>query len=153
MYAHDETFYRVVSWLVKCGVRITFETNGTVSPDFDAFPAYRQCTFALSVKLSNSGEPKARRIRSEALKSIGSNAKDAFWKFALSFELVESTAKAEIDELRALLPALEVFCMPIGESRASIWHHDRAVFAFCMRYGFRYSDRLHIRVFDTTQGV
>jgi len=48
---------------------------------------------------------------------------------------------------------LDVYCMPVGESRDSIWHNDKAVFEFCMKHNFKYSDRLHIRVFDTTKGV
>jgi organic radical activating enzyme len=134
-------------------MRVTFETNGTFAPDFEKFPAYRACVYALSVKLSNSGEPELKRIRPEALRTIGSYAKEAFFKFALSRELIDTSAKEEIEALRKILPDLEVYCMPIGESRDSIRHHDKAVFTFCMRHGYRYSDRLHIRIFDMTQGV
>ena len=37
MYHADKTFYEVVSWLVKEGIQITFETNGTVEIDFDLY--------------------------------------------------------------------------------------------------------------------
>jgi organic radical activating enzyme len=153
MYAKDEVFYAVVSYLVEEGVQITFETNGTVLIDFDKFPLYKSCIFALSLKLSNSGEPKENRLRLEALKSIEQYAKEAFLKFTIDTALAESTALKEIEEIQNFLPKLDVYCMPVGESRDTIWRHDRAVFAFCMRHNFRYSDRLHIRVFDTTQGV
>jgi len=43
--------------------------------------------------------------------------------------------------------------MPVGESRETIWHNDKDVFEFCIKNNFKYSDRLHIRVFDTTKGV
>ncbi len=153
MYYNDKVFYEVVKWLVKEGVQITFETNGTIEIDFKSYPAYKSCIFALSLKLSNSGEPLRKRIIPQALKNIQVYAKKSFLKFTIDKKLVETTAIREINQIREFLPKLEIFCMPIGESRDTIFKNDRAVFEFCMKHNFRYSDRLHIRVFDTTQGV
>ena len=153
MYAKDEVFYAVVEAMVLQGVQITFETNGSIEIDFDMYPAYKECSFALSLKLANSGEPRAKRILPQALQNIQKHAKEAFLKFTIDAELVNTTAIDEINEIRDILPKLEVYCMPVGESRDTIWKNDRAVFEFCMKHNFRYSDRLHIRVFDTTQGV
>jgi len=153
MYHTDTIFYRVIEWLVSQTIQITFETNGTVEMDFDKYPAYKSCIFALSLKLKNSGEPKAKRIIPQALKNVQTHAKEAFLKFTIDAALVNTTALDEINEIREILPELEVYCMPVGESRDTIWKNDRAVFEFCMKHNFRYSDRLHIRVFDTTQGV
>ena len=153
MYHTDKTFYEVLTWLVNEGVQITFETNGTVEIDFDLYPMYCSCIFALSLKLANSGEPASKRIIPQALKNLQSYSKETFLKFTIDKELVDTTAIDEINEIRGILPRLEVFCMPVGESRDTIWRNDKAVFEFCMKYNFRYSDRLHIRVFDTTQGV
>ena len=153
MYHSDRVFYEIIEWLVEKKIRITFETNGTVEIDFDSYPAYKSCVFALSLKLANSGEPKAKRIIPQALKNIQTHTKESFLKFTIDAELVETTAIDEINEVRHILPELDVYCMPVGESRDTIWRNDRAVFEFCMKHNFRYSDRLHIRVFDTTQGV
>jgi len=153
MYAKDDVFYAVVENMVAHGVKITFETNGTIEIDFERYPAYKSCVFALSLKLKNSGEPKSKRILPQALINVQNYAKESFLKFTIDAELVESTALDEINEIREILPELEVYCMPVGESRDTIWKNDRAVFEFCMKHNFRYSDRLHIRVFDTTQGV
>ena len=153
MYAKDEVFYEVIKVMVAHDVKITFETNGTIEIDFDAYPAYKFCTFALSLKLANSGEPSEKRIVPQALENIYTHANEAFLKFTIDRELVETTALEEIKEIQDILPELDVYCMPVGESRDSIWKNDKAVFEFCMKYNFRYSDRLHIRVFDTTQGV
>jgi hypothetical protein len=43
--------------------------------------------------------------------------------------------------------------MPVGADRGQLWQNDKAVFAFCLQHGYRYCDRLHIRVFDDTHGV
>ena len=153
MYHKDEAFYAVITWLVEQGVRITFETNGTVEIDFEAYPMYKQTIFALSIKLANSGEPKSKRIKPIAIAKIVNNSYDSFFKFTIDKKLVDTTAFDEITEITKAFKNPNVYCMPVGESRANIWHNDRAVFEFCMKCGFNYSDRLHIRVFDTTQGV
>ena len=153
MYHSDRVFYAVITWLVAQKIEVTFETNGTVEIDFETFPAYKECIFALSLKLSNADEPKAKRINPKALQQIEASAKDAFLKFTMDAKLVDTTAIEEIDEIRDILPNVGVYCMPVGESRDTLWQNDKAVFAFCMQHNFSYSDRLHIRVFDTTQGV
>jgi len=154
IYHGDPVFYEIVETLVGMGVRITFETNGTVEVDFGRFPAYKRAVFALSLKLSNSGEPKERRLNANALKLIAAYADEYFLKFTLDREIIDSgRAIDEIEEIRQILPEAEIYCMPVGESRGTIWRNDQAVFAFCMEHNFRYSDRLHIRVFDTTRGV
>ncbi len=153
LYYNNEAFYKVIEFLIQKNIRVTFETNATIAIDFEKFPAYKEATFALSIKLSNSLEPKVKRINKEAIKAIATHAKESFFKFTLSKELIATTAYEEIKEIRELAPFLEVFCMPVGECRETIWGHDEAVFEFCKKYNFRYSDRLHIRVFDKTQGV
>ncbi|GIU01410.1 7-carboxy-7-deazaguanine synthase [Sulfurovum sp. TSL6] len=153
MYHSDTVFYAVIEWLVSEGIEITFETNGTIEIDFEKYPAYKFCIFALSLKLANSGEPEAKRIVPQALRSIRDHAKESFLKFTIDADLVQTSALDEIEAIREFLPDLPVYCMPVGESRDTIWKNDKAVFEFCMKYNFKYSDRLHIRVFDTTQGV
>jgi len=153
LYHADTPFYEVVTWLVEQGIRVTFETNGTVAVDFERYPTYRQCIFALSVKLSNSGEPEHKRIIPAALSRLATHADDAFLKFTLDRTLTETTAAEEIAAIRRHAPDLPVFCMPVGHSRDAIWHNDRAVFDFCKQQNYRYTDRLHIRVFDQTVGV
>jgi organic radical activating enzyme len=153
MYHSDTVFYAVIEWLVLEGIEITFETNGTIEIDFEKYPAYQSCIFALSLKLANSGEPEEKRIVPQALRSIRDHAKESFLKFTIDADLVKTSALDEIEAIRELLPDLPVYCMPVGESRDTIWKNDKAVFEFCMKHNFKYSDRLHIRVFDTTQGV
>jgi organic radical activating enzyme len=153
LYHTDSAFLAVVTWLVEQGVWITFETNATVLVDFDRYPIYTQCTFALSIKLSNSGEPEYKRIVPEAFEALDRHSRDAFLKFTLDADLVETTAYDEIEAVRRYFPDLQLFCMPVGEKRDALRRNDQAVFDFCKRHNYRYSDRLHIRVFDDTHGV
>ncbi|NPA27703.1 MAG: 7-carboxy-7-deazaguanine synthase QueE [Epsilonproteobacteria bacterium] len=152
IYWNNKIFYEVVEFLTELDVRVTFETNATIKIDFNKFQAFKKGVFALSVKLSNSKEPKSKRVNKEAIKEIAKNAKEAFFKFSLSKELVESSAKAEIEEIIKDYN-LEVFCMPVGDSKNSLDKNAKAVFEFCKINNFRYSDRLHIRVFDKSKGV
>jgi organic radical activating enzyme len=153
LYHKDKVFYEVIQWLVNQGIRVTFETNGTVEIDFEAYPIYKKTIFALSIKLANSGEPKHRRIKPQAIANIVNHSLDSFFKFTIDKKLTQTTAFDEISEITSTFEQPNIYCMPVGESRSNIWHNDRAVFEFCMKHGFNYSDRLHIRVFDTTQGV
>ena len=74
-------------------------------------------------------------------------------KFTLDKKLVNSNAKDEIADIANIIPNAQIYCMPVGESRNSLQRNDKDVFKFCLKYGYTYSDRLHIRVFDTTLGV
>ena len=107
----------------------------------------------MSIKLSNSDEVKQKRVKYQAIENIVKYSKDSFFKFTIDEALVNTTALKEIRDITKKSKNIDIFCMPVGESRDTIWRNDRAVFEFCMQYNFRYSDRLHIRVFDTTQGV
>ena len=153
LYYKDKAFYEVISWLVTQKIFVTFETNGTIEIDFEKYPEYKNCVFALSIKLTNSGEKIEKRIYPSALRAIASYAKESFLKFTIDVQLIETTALGEINAIREILPNSDIYCMPVGESRDTIVKNDKSVFFFCMAHNFRYSDRLHIRVFDTTQGV
>ena len=80
MYHSDKVFYAVIEWLVSEGIEITFETNGTIEIDFEKYPAYKSCIFALSLKLANSGEPEEKRIIPQALQSIARSCQRGFFE-------------------------------------------------------------------------
>ena len=153
LYHKDRVFYEVIEYLVNNDIKVTFETNATIEIDFTTYPAYKKAIFALSIKLSNSGEAKDKRINKKAIEAITKESQESFFKFTLSKELVKTTALEEIKELIQISPKSLIYCMPVGECRKSIWGNDEAVFEFCKQNNFIYSDRLHIRVFDKTQGV
>jgi len=152
LYFNDNSFYEIFSYLIDIGSQVTFETNATVYIDFEKYPKYKEAIFALSIKLSNSGEPKYKRVQQKSIDNIIYNSKESFFKFTIDKELVESSALEEIKEI-IQNHSIDIYIMPVGESRDNIWKNDKSVFEFCMQHNFYYSDRLHIRVFDTTQGV
>ncbi len=152
LYYKDAVFYETITYLQSRGKRITFETNATVLIDFERYPAYKECVYSLSIKLSNSGEPKAKRLNAKAIEAIVKNAKESYFKFTIDKALTQTTALQEIEEITQGYEN-DIYCMPVGADRHQIWQNDKTVFQFCIDNGFRYSDRLHIRVFDDTKGV
>jgi len=88
IYAEDTVFYALIEWLLERKFRITIETNATLAPPFEAYPAYRDVTFAMAVKLSNSGEPKERRVIPGVIRRLANEANGAFFKFTLDKDLI-----------------------------------------------------------------
>jgi len=152
IYYNNRVFLETINWIIKNNIKLTFETNATINLDFNKYPVYKKAVFALSIKLSNSKEPKNKRINKVAIDSIIKNSKESFFKFTISKELIKTTALEEIKEITKNYN-LPIYCMPVGECRDTIWKNDKTVFEFCKQNNFIYSDRLHIRVFDKTKGV
>lgn len=151
LFYQNPILLEVIREFTALGRGITIETNATIFIDFERYPEYRECTFAMAVKLSNSGETEARRINPKAIGAMAQNGKDAFFKFVL--DAASLTRQAE--EIETITKGLEnpIYCMPLGESDEALAQNDKAVFIFCTQKGYRYSDRTHIRVWGKKGGV
>jgi organic radical activating enzyme len=131
---------------------ITIETNGTIAPDFEQFPLYRKVIFAISPKLSNSGERRQKRVKPEVLKKLGKFAPNSFFKFVLSPTQLPQLEK-EIEEIIQFAPHLPIYCMPQGETRQELEKNSPIIAQFALSKGYHYSDRLHLRLFSQNRGV
>ena len=149
LHYKEALFYEFVCELLARGYAVHFETNGTILVDFEKFPAYKSCVFAISPKLSNSAEPRERRLSFAALRSLKQNAKDSFYKFVISPEF---DARPEIAEILAACGG-EVYCMPRGADRRELESAAQFCVDFCLKNGYNYSDRLHIRIWGEKDGV
>lgn len=145
LYRHDPSFYGYVAWLVREKFRITIETNGTLAPDFERYKAYRDVVFAMAVKLADSGEPEAKRVCYDAIMQLATRSADSFFKFTLS-RTDESIAR-EIEEITRGFEN-EIYCMPLGAHRDELEAKAPSVVDFCLKHGYRYSDRLHVRLWN-----
>lgn len=153
IYADDALFVSFIEFLQGKGHRVTFETNGAIDVNFQKYRAYHKCTFALSVKLSNSGESVSKRINQAAIQNIATYSQDAFFKFTVDKESLKTGADTEISEIIKYSPSISVYCMPKGGSRAELEYHSEDVIEYCKTKGYVYSDRLHIRLWDKNKGV
>ncbi len=153
IYANDEIFVKFLEKLTQNGHQITFETNGSIAVDFKKFPVYKECIFALSVKLSNSNEKFEKRVKGDVIYSIASNAKEAFFKFSVDEESINLGLEDEIETIISHSPKTKVYCMPLGGSKEEVEANSEPLVEFCKAKGYNFSDRLHIRIWDKNKGV
>ena len=153
IYANDEIFVHFLELLVEKGHQITFETNGSLNVDFEKYPVYKKCIFALSVKLSNSNEPLKKRIQGDVIYNIASNAKDAFFKFSIDKESINIALEDEIESVTIHSPKTKVYCMPVAGNKKELEKNTEPLVEFCKAKGYNFSDRLHIRIWDANKGV
>lgn len=124
------------------------ETNGTILPGEGFLGAIGQMN--VSPKLANSGMEEKLRLKPTVLSGLAATGK-AWFKFVVREE-------RDISEIRALLetagvPAGRVILMPEGRTveslnRKAVWLAER-----CRDLGFRFSDRLHVRLWGDRRGV
>ena len=153
LYANDEIFIGFLEELVKKGHQITFETNSSLMVDFEKYPIYKECIFAMSVKLSNSGESFKKRVNPKVINSIATNSKEAFFKFSIDAESITLGLEEEIKEIISYAPKTKVYCMPVGGDKQEIEKNTQPLIEFCKEKGYNFSDRLHIRIWDANKGV
>ncbi|EAH6868822.1 7-carboxy-7-deazaguanine synthase QueE [Campylobacter lari] len=149
----NKDFLCFINLLLENDFKVHFETNASIEIDFEKYPLYKKCYFALGVKLSNSGVKKEKRINEKALKAFKCYAKDSFYKFVLDKDfLQENKALGEINEILQVCKN-DVFCMPMGSNEEEISKNALSVAEFCIKNGYNYSDRLHIRIWGDKEGV
>lgn len=153
LYANEEIFIKFLEALVKKGHQITFETNGSLDVNFEKFPVYKECIFALSVKLSNSGESLRKRINPNVIYNIATNSKEAFFKFSIDAESINLGLEEEIKDITSHAPKTKVYCMPVGGDKQEVEKNTEPLIEFCKTKGYNFSDRLHIRIWDANKGV
>jgi organic radical activating enzyme len=124
------------------------ETNGTRTPS----PAFAQAVnqFNVSPKLSNSGVKPSLRLVPDTLRFFASSPKSWF-KFVIA-------AKADLDEVLALqneffIPAARILLMPEGRTAGELDTTAADIAELCRAHGFRFCDRLHIRLWGDKRGV
>jgi len=153
LHANDPVLITFLEFLISRHHRVTFETNGSVAVDFNTYPVFKSCIYALSVKLSNSGEMYEKRVRPEVFNAIIDNADESFFKFTVDETSLASGLSEEIESILSQSHKTEVTCMPKGGSKDEVEANTEAVIDYCKRKGYRYSDRLHIRIWDQNKGV
>jgi 7-carboxy-7-deazaguanine synthase len=153
IYASETLFVSFLESLHENGHTITFETNGSLAIDFEKYPIYKECIFALSVKLSNSNEPFRKRVNGDVIYSIASNSKEAFFKFSIDAESINLGLDEEIFNITLHSPKTKVYCMPLGGNKAEVEANTEPLIEFCKAKGYNFSDRLHIRIWDQNKGV
>ncbi|KAA5508130.1 hypothetical protein F2Y52_24160 [Bacteroides caccae] len=124
------------------------ETNGTILPDEELLHHIGQ--FNVSPKLPHSGNDAARAWKPNILRRLAETEK-AWFKFVASCE--EDVAGVLRLAQQAGIPAERILIMPLAASREELDIMRPRVVAWCLRYGLRFSDRLHIAIWGSKKGV
>ena len=149
IWHQNENFINLVRNLL-INYEVHFETNGTILVDFTKFEIYKNCHFALGVKLANSGVSEAKRINPAALSAVIKNAADGFYKFVL-----KDPRESDLEQILQVLKIAraEVWCMPMGADAKELAQNAQGVADFAIKHGFNYSERIHVRLWDKKEGV
>lgn len=124
------------------------ETNGTKIPD-EAF-ALAVDQFNVSPKLENSGMSATMRLNPAALRFFASYPK-AWFKFVVA-------APGDLEEIRELaetyaIPKFRTLLMPEGRTAAELDRTGPWLAEVCRDSGYRFCDRLHVRLWGDRRGV
>lgn len=151
LYWNDIEFQNFLKFYVDNDYKITIETNASLDIELNEY-WQKAIMFSMSVKLSNSGEPLNKRININTLTNIINNTKDSYLKFVIEKDFLK-LASNEIDNILNQIPSSEVYLMPLGDTSSLIDNNSLSVIELALQKGFKYSDRLHIRVWNNKRGV
>lgn len=150
-WKHDE-FQNFLIYYISRGHKITIETNASIDIDFTK-EYQKEIIFSMSVKLKNSGEPEHKRLNIDNISNILENAQNSYFKFVVNAEDKDSIA-LEIDSILQEIPWFaSVYLMPMGETNEILNKNALPCAELALEKGWKYSDRLHIRLWNDKEGV
>jgi organic radical activating enzyme len=151
LYWEDKEFQKLLKYFIDNNFHLTIETNASLDIQLK-HDWQKKILFSMSVKLSNSHESLAKRINKNALSHIINFVDDSYLKFVIDDSFVQKANEEIIDILKDI-PPCEVYLMPLGDTSQIIDKNSKAVINMALKYGYKYSDRLHIRVWNNKRGV
>lgn len=151
LYWHHEEFQKLLKHYITLGNKVTIETNASLNLNF-THDYQKEILFSMSVKLSNSLEPLKKRVNKETLTKILMNTKHSYLKFVIGKDFLEK-AEIEIQDILIQIPKCEVYLMPMGDTAEHINNNCEDVIKMAIKNGYKYCDRLHIRVWNNKRGV
>lgn len=153
LWYQNWTLENTISYYISRGHRVYIETNGTIPVSFIKNPVYEKVQFSISVKMRTSGERKEKRWRPEVVNEYLHYTKNSYFKFVLSKKTLKDDAFEIFDLLNFVPTYATVFCMPMGATKGELETNAQAVYEFALEHGFRYSDRIHVRIYNDRTGV
>ena len=128
-------------------LHIEVETNGTLTPAPGLERRIDQ--WNVSPKLTNSGEPRARRLRMEPLERL-LRTNRAWLKLVVATPGDCEEASALVRELG--WPKQRVLLMPQAQHAEELARRGPGIASACSELGFRYSPRLHLSLYGGKRG-
>ena len=151
LYWNKEEFQKLLKHYIDNGHKVTIETNASLNLNIE-YEYQKKILFSMSVKLSNSLEPLKKRINYITLRTILENTQDSYLKFVINKDFLQK-AKEEIKTILENIPKCEIYLMPMGDDSDAITNNCESVINMAIENGYKYCDRLHIRVWNNKRGV
>jgi 7-carboxy-7-deazaguanine synthase len=144
LYGKQELFLELLNYLKSSGKTVTIETNGTIK--IDKKIEFQGVYFSISPKLEVSGEILKKGVSFSAMKSYQKNSEKNFLKFTLR------ESSEIIHEFHKEFPKIPIYCMALSGNKEELEKNAENVVKFAIEHGYRYSDRLHIRLWGDERG-
>ena len=139
-------------------IDIDFETNGTISPTvfmsaFNRDHFMGNVNFICCPKLSTNGDPKEKRYKPNVLSWLNDYNFNKYESGIAAFNFVVNTE----DDIKEIFEyyidngiVSKEFCwlMPTAGSREELIERAPKVADWCTKYGFNFSNRTHIMLWD-----
>jgi organic radical activating enzyme len=137
-----------VSELEKPSLYIDFETNGTIMPDEEWLESGKWITtFTTSPKLSNNGDAEEKRYKVDVLRYLAEN--EACFKFVAKQESdLNEIFEKYINNPEIGLTRSNVWIMPMCGSRKELVEVGPVVADLCKKHSLKFSNRLHLQIWD-----
>jgi len=125
---------------------VEIETNGTFTPSINLLKkvSYWNC----SPKLSTSGEPYKKRMNDHSLRII--NKYNSIFKFVIS---CEEDILEVLQDFSPFIDMKKAVFMPSGDTQELLDKSRVLVANQCIKHGIRYSERLHVVIWNQKTGV
>lgn len=124
------------------------ETNGTLSSIYKLLPYLDQIN--VSPKLQNSGVVSSKRVSISSLREYPMDI--TFYKFVVSNKVeVWEAIDTYIEPLK--IPFKNVYLMPAASTRETLQQVSLEVVELAKEFGFNFSTRLHLSIWDKATGV
>ncbi|MEX1034274.1 MAG: 7-carboxy-7-deazaguanine synthase QueE [Cellvibrionaceae bacterium] len=124
------------------------ETNGTIAPS-EHLDSYID-KYVCSPKLANSRVPSDLRLKKDVLNWFARSPK-SYFKFVVESQ---DDVLEVIDIVKDYkLKADRVYLMPRALGITELKKNEKFVSEQCLEYGFRFGDRLHLRLYGEGRGV
>ena len=158
--AHQQAFTEFVDQLHSLNPTLTptveVETNGTIVPNNEF--ADTVDLFNVSLKLSNSGHSRDRRLYSDAIEWHIENHQSTSEPYSGSVFKFVAANDSDIEEIKDLakefdIPNSMITVMPAGQTRDQLRKTYPVVAELAKNQSWRFSPRLHVEIWNQQTGV
>lgn len=128
-------------------VRIDFETNGTIIPSEELMFVIPAATFTVSPKLASNGDPL--RIRFKELALNWHAKRGSGFKFVVQAENDAVIVLTDyVENPQVCVPLHRVWYMPCCGSQTELLQNGTRVAEMAKKYGVKFSNRMHLQLWD-----